>query len=359
MSKKRMREYGLSVGWLPAGTLNSISDVPGVSVGHVTLNSDSPGCSVRTGVTAILPHQGDWFRSKAAAASYVINGYGKTAGLVQVDELGFLESPVMLTNTFSVPAVAEGTLRYMMNENHEIGDQTSSLNVVTGECNDKHLNDMRGLHVRPEHAEEAIRLARQAAGQPVAEGAVGAGTGMVCFGWKGGIGTSSRKIYAEGHPYHIGVLVLTNFGNPDDLLLLGQPIGERLLHRSTERQQDDGSIMIVVATDLPLDARQLKKIAKRAGIGLARTGSIAHHGSGDVVIAFSNGNLIPHSPDKDILTMNVIREDGEVISQCFRAVAEATEEAIGNSMFMAETTHGQYGRTVRALPVEEVIAFLR
>ena len=359
MSKKRMRDYGLSVGQLPTGRLNSITDVPGVSVGHVTLNTDSAGSSVRTGVTAIIPHQGDWFRRKAVAASYVINGFGKTTGLVQVDELGTLESPVMLTNTVSVPAVTEGTLRYMMSQDAEIGDQAGSLNVVTGECNDRHLNDLRGLHVRPEHAEEAIRLARQAVGQPAAEGAVGAGTGMVCYGWKGGIGTSSRQIIADGNPYHIGVLVLTNFGHSEDLTLIGQPIGERLLHNAKERKNDDGSIIIVVATDLPVDARQLKRIAKRAGMGLARTGSIAHHGSGDIVIAFSNGNLIPHSPKEDFLAMKVIREDGELISQCFRAVTEATEEAIGNSLFMAETTSGQDGRTAHALPVDEVISLLR
>lgn len=358
MSRKRLRDYGFTVGKLPTGQYNSITDVPGVSVGHVTLHEDRPDACVRTGVTAILPHQGDWFREKTVAAAHVINGFGKTAGLVQVDELGVIESPIMLTNTFGVPAVTEGTLRYMLAQDNGIGDRDGSLNVVTGECNDSLLNDMRGLHVRPEHAMEAIRQGWAATDRRVSEGAVGAGTGMVCFGYKGGIGTSSRQVEADGSIYHFGVLVLTNFGLGEDLTILGKPVGEFLRAKPEEARDNDGSIIIVVGTDLPMDARQLKRIARRAGFGLARTGSIAHHGSGDIVIAFSNGNRIPHTPDSGVLELRVVREDGRLMSDCFRAVVEATEEAIYNSLFMAETTSGRQGRTIAALPVEEVLAVL-
>ncbi|WP_028551594.1 P1 family peptidase [Paenibacillus sp. UNC451MF] len=357
MSKKRFRDYGFAVGKLPTGKYNSITDVRGVAVGHVTLNMNLSGTSVRTGVTAILPHPGNPFREKVVAAAHIINGFGKTTGLVQLNELGTLESPIMLTNTFSVPAVTEGTLQYMMAMDEGIGDQDGSLNVVTGECNDKLLNDMRGLHVRPEHAVEAIRQARS--NQPVAEGAVGAGTGMVCFGYKGGIGTSSRRVTVEGNDYHIGVLVLTNYGKDEDLTILGRPVGTYLRQKSLERGNNDGSIIIVISTDLPLDARQLQRIAKRAGFGLARTGSIAHHGSGDIVIAFSNGNRIPHTPETGFLTLKCIREDGPLMSECFRAAADATEEAIYNSLFMAETTLGRGGSEVHSFPVEEVLSILR
>lgn len=358
MSRKRFRDYGFAVGKLPTGKHNSITDVPGVTVGHVTLHTDTQDSSVRTGVTAILPHGGNVFREKVAAASYVINGFGKTTGLVQVNELGTVESPIMLTNTFSVPAVTEGALQYMMEMDAGIGEQAGSINIVTGECNDRLLNDMRGLHVRPKHAVEAIR---QATGdRPVAEGAVGAGTGMVCFGCKGGIGSSSRRITMSGKDCHIGVLVLTNFGRAEDLTILGQPVGAHLRDKAMERGRgnNDGSIIIVLGTDVPMDARQLRRVAKRAGIGLARTGSIAHHGSGDIVIAFSNGNRFQHEPEADLVSSTILREDGPLMSECFRAAADATEEAIYNSLFMAESTRGHNGSEVQALSVEIVLPFL-
>ncbi|KKC49692.1 D-aminopeptidase [Paenibacillus sp. D9] len=358
MNRRRFHEYGLKVGRMKTGPLNSIADVPGVSAGHVTLLSEGDDQPVvRTGVTAILPHQGNLFREKAAAASYVINGFGKTAGLIQVDELGTLEGPVMLTNTFGVSAAAEGALRYMMEQDDGIGGEAGSINIVTGECNDSYLNDMRGLHVRPEHAVEAIRLAKEAWEQrrPVGEGAVGAGTGMVCFGWKGGIGTSSRAVAAAGREYHIGVLVLTNFGSGVDLSILGEPIGQLLARNEADDRKEDGSVIIVVATDLPLDSRQLKRVAKRAAFGLGRTGSIAHHGSGDIVIAFSNGMLTPHDPEQDLLAVQVVREDGPLISECFRAAADATEEAVYSSLFAGTDMSGRSGREVHAFPVDRVI----
>lgn len=304
-------------------------------------------------MTAILPHPGNLFREKVPAAVHVINGFGKTAGLVQVEELGTLESPILLTNTFSVPAVTEGALQYLMERDAGIGEGAGSVNVVVAECNDSYLNDMRGLHVRPEHAREALRRAR---GGPVEEGCVGAGTGMVCFGWKGGIGTSSRRISAGGDPYHIGVLVLSNFGKREDFHLLGVPVGRRLKGQTPEKEAD-GSIIIVAATDLPLDAQQLRRLAKRAAFGLARTGSFARHGSGDIAIAFSTGNRIPAEPDSGSLfhTFRRLPEDGELLSLCFQAVAEATEEAIYNALFAAETTLGKNGRRVEALPAERAV----
>lgn len=350
MSRKRFRELGFPVGKLPVGKLNSITDVPGVTVGHVTLASNNQGTDIRTGVTAILPHQGNLFRQKVVAASHVINGFGKTTGLVQVNELGTIESPILLTNTFSVPAVTEGALRYMMELDEGIGDRDGSVNIVVGECNDKFLNHMRGLHVRPEHAIEAIN---QAKAEPVQEGNVGAGTGMVCFGYKGGIGTSSRVIEMDEKSYTVGVMVLSNFGAIDDLTVLGRSVGQA--EKAQSRGNNDGSIMIIIGTDLPMDSRQLHRIAKRASFGLARSGSIAHHGSGDIVIAFSNGNLIPHDPINSFHQITIIREDGPIISQVFRAVTEATEEAIYNSMLMAETTTGPEGRVVEGLPIDTVL----
>lgn len=361
MNRKRLRDFGFLVGSLPVGRWNSITDVPGVSVGHVTLDlKNGQGSEVRTGVTAILPHQGNWFREKVAASSVVINGFGKTTGLVQIQELGVIESPIMLTDTFGVPAVTEGTLRFILDMDEEIADKTGSLNVVVGECNDSYLNDMRGLHVRPEHAAQAILAAGSG---PVREGSVGAGTGMVCFGWKGGIGSSSRIVEANGHEYTIGALVLSNFGIKEDLMILGVPVGKFLQQGDADlgaepQRNTDGSIVIVIATDLSVDSRQLHRFAKRAAFGLARTGSIAHHGSGDIVIAFSNGNRFLHNPESDFQTLHLLREDGPLISQCFRAVAEAVEESILNSLFLAETTVGRLGRRVEALPLQHVLQIM-
>lgn len=349
MARKRLREYGITVGNLPTGKANAITDVTGVRVGHYTLQDSEAG--VYTGVTAILPHSSNLFQEKVPAAAHIINGYGKTAGLVQVEELGTIESPILLTNTFSVPAVVEGTLRYMMERDAGIGEEAGSVNVVVGECNDSYLNEMRGLQIRPNHARKALQ---QAAPGFVEEGNVGAGTGMVCFGWKGGIGTSSRRIQVGEDPYHIGVLVLANFGKKEDFHLLGLPVGAKLGKASLD--EPDGSIMILVGTDVPLDAQQLRRLARRAVFGLARTGSFARHGSGDIVIAFSNGNRILATLD-DSLFQRIRRlpDDGVLLSQCFRAVAEATEEAIYNALFTAESVTGKKGRRVEGFPVEQVV----
>ncbi|WP_042460347.1 DmpA family aminopeptidase [Neobacillus dielmonensis] len=337
----KAREQGIVVGQLPAGAKNCITDVAGVRIGHVTLDYplDDTGTEYAcTGVTAILPHNGNLFKEKVIAASYVINGFGKTTGLVQLDELGLLESPIMLTNTFGVPAVTQGTLQYMLEKNPEIGDTTGTLNAVVGECNDSHLNSIRLFPVKPEHAIEAIA---NASDQRAAEGAVGAGKGMVCFGHKGGIGTSSRIV----GDYTVGCLVLSNFGRKEELR------GFQYDKQKGLSETSDGSIIIVLATDVPLNDRQLKRMAKRCGIGLGRTGSHFSHGSGDIVIAFSTSHKVVHFTE-DILESRVqIREDHPIMNQLFTAAAEAAEEAILNSLTQAVTTKGRAGRVVHQLDI--------
>lgn len=357
MARGRIRDYGFITGVLPVGAQNSIADVPGVRVGHVTLTAaqgDDP--AVCTGVTAILPHAGPWFDEKVAAAAHVINGYGKTTGLVQLGELGTLESPILLTNTFGVPAVTEGVLRYMMQGDPAIGDTKGSLNVVVGECNDGYLNDLRRLSVRPQHATEAI--ARALTSETVEEGSVGAGTGMRCFGWKGGIGTASRLLDIAQETFCVGALVLTNFGDPADLTILGYPVGRHVRPPADAQEspsgKPDGSIIIVIATDAPLDARQLGRLAKRGSFGLARTGSIAHHGSGDIALAFSTAD---HTRSGSIVERPSL-VDEHLLSLLFRGVVESTEEAILNSLTMAQTTTGRLGRTVQALPLDMVVKLL-
>jgi len=353
--KQKIRAYGLSVGKLPTGAKNDITDVADVRVGHVTLDyplEEGEGEYVCTGVTAILPHGGSLFREKVTAASCVLNGFGKTIGLVQVNELGLLESPIMLTNTFSVSAVAQGTLQYMLEQHEEIGETTGTVNIVVGECNDSHLNSIRRCAVTPEHAMEAIR---RASTDPVQEGAVGAGKGMVCFGYKGGIGSSSRVVQADGKRFTVGVLVLSNFGRKEDLRL-PQLLASANLQPPAVQNPADGSIIIVLATDAPLSDRQLLRLAKRTGIGLGRTGSHFSHGSGDIVIAFSTAHKIPHQAESCLETRFQLREDHPIMEQLFAASAEATEEAIYNSLSQAVTTTGRRGRTVHALDFGTLIA---
>ncbi|MED4753714.1 P1 family peptidase [Brevibacillus choshinensis] len=350
---KKIRAYGVTIGQLPAGEKNDITDVADVRVGHVTIKRELEGDQeyACTGVTAILPHGGSLFREKVTAASYVINGFGKTTGLVQVNELGVLESPIMLTNTFSVPAVTQGTLQYMLDGHEEIGDTTGTINIVVGECNDSHLNSIRRCVVQPEDAMEAIRKATNG---PVAEGAVGAGTGMVAFGYKGGIGSSSRIVSGEDVSYTVGVLVLSNFGSKNEFLVDKLFRGKESALPAVDKPTD-GSIILVLATDAPLSDRQLLRVAKRTGIGLGRTGSHFSHGSGDIVIAFSTAHKIAHKSEQMAETRTQLREDHPVMNQLFAAAAEATEEAIYNSLSQAETTTGRRRNTVHAFPFETYI----
>ena len=355
----RLRELGIKIGKYETGTWNSITDVEGVRVGHRTLHQDLEGQScIRTGVTAILPHAGNLFREKVLGTCHVINGFGKTAGTIQLQELGLVESPIMLTNTLSVPAVAEGTIRYMLRNNTDIGDTTGTVNVIVGECNDGYLNDIRGLHVR---AEDAIAAIEAAQGGMVEEGGVGAGTGMSCFGYKGGIGTSSRIASFGSSPYTVGALVVSNFGKPEDMRL---PRRDRAV--STFGGEDsmvdidsvsneagpDGSIMIVLATNAPVNRTQLDRIAKRASFGLARTGSFAAHGSGDIVLAFSTAHRFSHYPTGLTESQEYLADDGGMLSRLFEMTAEAVEEAIWNSLCKANTTTGHHGKVRQAICYE-------
>ncbi len=343
---KRPREYGLRFGVVPTGPLNAITDVPGVRVGQVTLKQ---GPNVRTGVTAILPHTGNQFQQKSPAAIYIGNGFGKLTGYSQVDELGTLETPIVLTNTLSVPTATDALIDYTLAQPGN--EQVRSVNPVVGETNDGFLNDIRGRHVTKQHVLDAIQQAKNG---PVEEGNVGAGTGTVCFGFKGGIGTSSRKLPASLGGYMVGVLVQTNFGGV--LQIAGVPIGVEL-SRYDFKENLDGSCMMVVLTDAPLDARNLKRLAKRAFMGLARTGGIASNGSGDYVIAVSTAYRIPHETTSSFDETNLLRNDN--VSPLFMAAIEATEEAIINSLFAAESSSGDRGHEIKQLPVEKVVDLLK
>ena len=349
---KTLREWGFPTGIFNTGTYNAITDVPGVTVGHVTLVE---GDSVRTGVTAIVPHQGNIFAQKVPAAIYVGNGFGKLAGVTQVGELGNIETPIILTNTLSVAAGIEGVVRYTLmqpgNEN------VRSVNAVVGETNDGRLNDIGGMHVTPQMVIEAIHKAH---GGPVEQGNVGAGTGTICFGFKGGIGTASRVLPESLGGYTVGVLVQTNYGGI--LEIDGVQVGQRLhkhdfINHVKKSENTDGSCMMVVITDAPLDSRNLERVAKRAMMGMAKTGGIASNGSGDYVIALSvaPGNLID-SRAKTVTT--TVLANGEM-SPLFAATIEATAEALWNSLFMAEPMTGRNGYHVDALPVEQVLEMLR
>ena len=330
---------GLTIGRGTPGHRNLITDVPGVTVGHATIRD---GGSVNTGVTAVLPHGGNLFRDKVLAASAVINGFGKTIGLMQVEELGTIETPILLTNTLSVGTAATALVKYMLAQNEDIGRTTGTVNPLVCECNDGFLNDIRGLHVREEHIFQAI----YAAEADFDEGAVGAGTGMCCLGFKGGIGSASRVVTLEGRSYVIGALVLSNFGGPGRLMIDGRQVGRELQARSAG-ERDKGSIIMLLATDIPLSERQLKRLCRRAGAGLARTGSYYGSGSGDISIAFTTANRVPHDSPRAFVDMRMMSDDH--IDPVLDLSAEAVEEAIVSSLYHAETTTGRDGRTRRGL----------
>lgn len=349
---KRARELGVGIGVLQTGIFNAITDVPGVKVGHVTLVK---GDTVRTGVTAILPHEGNLFQQKVPAAIYRGNGFGKLAGITQVQELGNIETPIILTNTLNVSTAINAVIDYTLQQKGNAN--VRSVNAIVGETNDGWvLNDIRGRHVKHEDVLYAIMQAKSG---KVQEGNTGAGTGTICFGFKGGIGTASRKLPASSGGYTIGVLVQTNFGGV--LQIDGVPIGEELkkFYMSDElTDRPDGSCMIIVATNAPLDSRNLERLAKRAFMGLAKTGGIAHNGSGDYVIAFSTDSSIqiPHSAKEPLQQLNLLHNDA--ISPLFMAAIEATEEAIINSLFAATTSIAN-GNKIEALPVEKVIGIMK
>lgn len=343
-ARPRARELGIRPGVLDPGPLNAITDVAGVRVGQVTLIE---GENVRTGVTAIVPHPGNLFREKVAAAIYVYNAFGKLVGSTQVRELGQLETPILLTNTLSVWDAAAAMVDWML---AQPGNETAvSINPVVGETNDGWLNDIRARHVKPEHVRQALESAR---GGAVEEGSVGAGTGTQALGWKGGMGTSSRRLPENNGGYTVGVLVQTNFGGR--LIMDGVPVWREL--KSPKEEGANGSCMIVVATDAPLDARQLKRLAARAILGMARAGAAGDQNSGDYVIAFSTTNRYRVAAEQQT-PVSPVREDQ--LSPLFRAAGDATEEAIYNSLLRATTVRGQHGRVAEAIPIEPLRAILR
>jgi len=349
--RPRFREAGLSNGILPPGPLNAITDVQDVRIGHVTLIE---GENVRTGATTILPHGGNLYQDKVPAAVTVGNGYGKLMGTTQIMELGEIETPIVLTNTLSVPQGAEAILDWTLSMSGN--ERVRSVNAVVGETNDGMLNDIRQRVLRSEHILQAIE---QATTGPVVEGTVGAGTGTVAFGWKGGIGTSSRVLPDNLGGYSVGVLVQSNYGGV--LQITGVPIGILLdryyLKRSLDRGDADGSIMIVVATDAPLSDRNLERLARRALLGIARTGSPMTNGSGDYVIAFSTAHSVRRSPDRRAGVATYASLGNDNVSPLFQAVVEAAEEAIYNSLFKATTVTGHRG-TAEALPIDEILPHL-
>ncbi|MFN8355579.1 MAG: P1 family peptidase [Spirosomataceae bacterium] len=351
--RKRARDYGLTFGILHTGKHNAITDVPGVKVGQVTLQE---GISVRTGVTAILPHSETIFQQKVPAAMFIGNGFGKMTGYAQVEELGNIETPIVLTNTLSVPTAVDALIDYTLQlpENQQV----RSVNAIVGETNDGSLNDIRRRYVTKAHVLQAIA---QADTGIVLEGNVGAGTGTLCLGYKGGIGTSSRVLPKSQGGYTVGVLVQSNFGGT--LQIAGVPVGLELGNHKFKMLQDaykeDGSCMMIVMTDAPLEARNLKRLAARAMLGLARTGGIAANGSGDFVIAVSTAKelRIPYNSKSMFDTYKVLRNDN--LDLLFEAVIEATEEAIINSLFAAKTITGHQNQQVEALPIEQTLSILK
>lgn len=360
-ARKGARTLGLAMGMLPTGPHNDITDVAGVRVGHASLVAGEgalvPGEGpVRTGLTVLLPHGGNLFAEKVPAGVFVLNGFGKSLGLAQVQELGTLETPVVLTNTLAAFRMADALVSHMLAQNPAIGIRTATVNPFVGECNDGYLNDIQGRHLCPEHLQAALACATTG---PVQQGAVGAGTGTVCFGFKGGIGSASRRVGA----YTLGALVQTNFGRRAALQVAGVPVGQRLLAYPGEEgpEPEDvppGSVMVVLATDAPLDARQLTRVCRRGALGLARVGGSASNGSGDFVLAFSTAYRVLHEDASPLAAFRLLRDSAPVMDELFLAAVEAVEEAVLNSLFAARTVVGRDGHVAPALPVQRVLGYL-
>lgn len=352
--RSRARELGITTGILPTGKWNAITDVPGVKVGHTSVIQ---GDNVRTGVTAIIPHEGNIFQDKVAAAVYVGNGFGKMMGISQIQELGNIETPILLTNTLNAPKAADALIDYMIKLPGN--ERVRSVNSVIGETNDGGLNDIRGRHVQAEHVLQSLTKATSG---PVAEGNVGAGVGTETLGFKGGIGTASRKLPASKGGYTVGVLVQSNFGGV--LQINGAPVGRELqnfyMMEKKEPYKADGSCMIIIATDAPLSSRNLERLAKRSYISFGNVGGFSSNGSGDYSIAFSTNPAVrvPYN-NKNQIEMDVKDVHNDELSALFMAVWEATEEAMLNSMFMAEDMTGINNRTVKALPIKETLEILK
>lgn len=362
-ARPRARELGIIVGRLDPGALNGITDVAGLRVGHTTLIRGAgkliPGQGpVRTGVTAVLPHDGDLFLEKVTGAVYRINGFGEVTNSELVHEMGFIEGPIMLTNTLNVPRVADAVLDWSLERNSAMAVDTWGISPVVAETSDMWLNDSRGRHVQREHVFSAIDTASNG---PVEEGAVGGGTGMVCYGFKGGIGTASRRLPSKLGGYTVGVLLQANFGWRPQLMITGVPVGQELASYQPGSREippqavDGGSVIVIIATDAPCSHRLLTRLSVRATNGLARTGSHTGNTSGDFVIAFSTTRRKLHYTDDLTHHTEQISETGDLINHLFWAVVEATEEAVHNSLFKSETMIGRDDRIVPGLPLDEVV----
>lgn len=322
------------------GKKNLITDIKGVKIGNVTLQKEN----VNTGVTVIFPHEGNIFQDKVMAATSVLNGFGKSIGLLQIEELGTIETPIIMTNTLSVGTAATALTKYMLEQNKDIGVTTGTVNCLVTECNDGRLNDIRGLHV----TEEDVLKALNSPSEDFEEGAVGSGTGMCCLGLKGGIGSASRLIDVDGKEFTIGALVMSNFGSSGNLIIGGDHIGSRIKEiQDKDKDKDEGSIIIIIGTDIPLSERQLKRVAKRSAISLGKTGSYMGNGSGDIAIAFTTTNRVPHYSDKDIIETKMFFDDN--IDKVFEASVEAVEEAIISSLYHAKTTVRYMNKEVKGL----------
>jgi D-aminopeptidase len=339
-NKKRINDYGIEIGKLPKGKLNKITDVSGVSVGHCTIDTEDH----KTGVTVVIPSPNNIFANKLIAATHVLNGYGKTVGLLQIDELGTLESPIFLTNTLNVGIVQDAAIEHMIQQCSLDGIYLESINTVVGECNDSYLNKIQDRAVQKQHVMAAIDNSRR----DFEEGSVGAGRGVSCYQLKGGIGSASRIVTFDSREYHVGVLVQSNHGALKDLIINGKEIGKEIDKiQKAERAEEKGSIIVVLATDLPLESRQLKRICKRVCVGLSRSGSYIGNGSGEIVIGFSTGNSVSMDSSQDFHNLTIINENK--INVLFRAAAEATEEAVLNSMVTSEKTIGYKGNSRESL----------
>ncbi len=365
--RPRARDLGIKIGRLEPGKWNAITDVPGVRVGHTTLIRGAgrlvPGEGpVRTGVTAVLPRDGDLFLDKVTGAVHRINGFGEVTNSEQVHEMGFIEGPIMLTNTFNVPRVADAVIDWSLEHSQAMGIDTWGISPIVAETSDLRLNDIRGRHVHREHVFHAIE---SAASGTVEEGAVGGGTGMVCYEFKGGIGTSSRRLADTFGGYTVGVLVQSNFGARHQLMIDGVPVGRELLNYQAPAREapppivDGGSVIVVIATDAPCTHRQLARLAVRATNGLARTGSHTGNTSGDFVIAFSTTRRKQHHTQELTYTFQQITESGDLINHMFWAVVEATEEAVLNSLFKSDTMIGRDDRVIPGLPLPETVDCMR
>jgi D-aminopeptidase len=339
----KTRDFQINIGKLQSGPTNSITDVCGVKVGHTTVSDGE----IQTGVTAVLPHSGNLFQEKVIGSIYTINGFGKTAGSIQLEELGTIETPIILTNTLAVGAGLQGAIDYTLANNPSVGRTTGTVNAIVCECNDMIINDIRTSSITKEHVLQAI----DSASPEFAEGNIGAGTGMVCFGLKGGIGSSSRIVNLEEYTFTVGVMVLTNFGKMEHLTIAGKNVGPMVKHLHPPKQEHDerdkGSIIIMVATDVPLNERQLKRVLKRTTVGLSKTGSYIGHGSGDIALGFTTAHRILHENSSIFSSQETVQD--YALDPVFEATADATEEAILNSLLSSETAKDRNNQSVYSL----------